>query len=230
MVVPHFCVVLVVLDRSLEQRQLPVVKRVNKSNNACPFLGLSIFFHLVFNLSQIHLTRWEPIQQHTVMPVTALVVFDSPDCGGAAAAFEKIARSTLATNAAATAAATQQQAPDASSSSAVPTTTPSAAPACDFHFVPVASGASHDDALLDALRRAAHVQPSDFFIVAFLKGADPAAAFRKIRAVARTTRPSIADVFVAPQLQAFQDPGLVVRNLSRRLVTKVEQQQHQLPQ
>ena len=118
----------------------------------------------------------------------AVVVFDDPECGGAAEAFAVLSKSLPSM--------------------------PSNGAGAEVVMVPAGTAKSHGDALLDALRGLVNFRASELVVFAFLKDAQASAACSRIREICADAK--IAECHVATHLASFGDVGLVVRNLVRR--------------
>ena len=126
------------------------------------------------------------------MSYAAIVVYDDPECAGAAEAFSVLAK----------------RMPNA----------PAASQSAEVVLVPAGGAYSktHGDALLDALRGLVHLRPQDIVVIALLKDANASVACQRVREICAETKPPIAECHIATHLANFGDVGLVVRNLVRR--------------
>ncbi len=148
-------------------------------------------------------------QHHPQQRFAAIVLYDDPECAGAAEAF-----STLA-----------NKLPSAPNPEAV---------AIEVFLVPAnannlaatsnslagsTSGNNnnvHADVLLDALRGLVNYRPSELCVIGLLKDSNASVPTQKIREVCNDTRPAITECHIATHLANFGDVGLVVRNLVRK--------------
>ncbi len=136
----------------------------------------------------------------------AIVVYDDPECAGAARYFADRSEQQLA--------ALQR---------------PGGKPHTEIVLAAANAATSHGDALVEALRTLVNFRTSDITVVALLKDAQAATACQRIREVCGETRPPIAECHIATHLANFKDVRLVVDNLVRRFhaVVLPEKQQQQ---
>jgi hypothetical protein len=124
---------------------------------------------------------------------TIVVTYDDPDCGGAADA--------LVAN--------------------LDTEGKRLGPKVPLEVKPLAvtAGNSHREALYRAMQELFSRKLQDVFVVTFLKGSN-AEEYRKVMELCETTKPPISRLIIT-NLSSFVDAGLTVRNVTKKVLSKV---------
>jgi hypothetical protein len=132
----------------------------------------------------------------------AIVIFDDPECSGAARYFADRSEQMLSAQGA-------------------------ARPSTEIVLAGANAATSHGDALVEALRQLVNFRTSDITVVALLKDAQAAAACQRIRELCAETRPPITECHIATHLASFRDMRLVIDNLVRRFHAAVQPKEQQ---
>lgn len=86
-------------------------------------------------------------------------------------------------------------------------------------LVCVASGSGcHKEAIFTALQQMFHVKHDDLYIVCLFRN-NNADEYRRLKELCSTTKPHIENLQILSNLENFSDAGLLIRNLSRKIVT-----------
>ena len=146
----------------------------------------------------------------------AIVIYDDPDCSGAAGAFSDLAR-RLPSLPPPEQINTEVFLVPASATRATSSSTALESNTTSNNINNNNNNNFYGDALLESLRGLVNYRPNEIVVIGLLKDASSASsACQKIREICNETRPAITECHLATHLANYSDVGLVVRNLVRR--------------